>query len=38
MTGLDLAPATVATVSAKLATLLEAAVDDGLLARNPARV
>jgi hypothetical protein len=27
----------VATVSAKLATLLEAAVDDGLLARNPAR-
>jgi hypothetical protein len=36
--GLDLAPATVATVFAKLATLLEAAVDDGLLARNPARV
>jgi integrase len=37
VTGLDLAPATVATVFAKLATLLEAAVDDGLLARNPAR-
>lgn len=35
--GLDLAPATVATVFAKLSTLLESAVDDGLLARNPAR-
>jgi integrase len=37
VTGLDLAPATVATVFAQLTTLLEAAVDDGLLAKNPAR-
>ncbi len=33
----QLAPATVAIVYAKLATLLEAAVDDGLLPKNPAR-
>jgi integrase len=37
VTGFDLAPATVATVFAKLSTLLESAVADGLLARNPAR-
>ncbi len=37
VTGLDLAPGTVATVFAQLSTMLEAAVDDGLLARNPAK-
>lgn len=35
--GLDLAPATVATVHAQLTKLLESAVGDGLIARNPAK-
>ncbi|HLM63876.1 MAG TPA: site-specific integrase [Acidimicrobiales bacterium] len=37
VTGLDLAPATVATAFQQLNTLMAAAVEDGLLARNPAR-
>jgi integrase len=35
--GLALAPGTVENVHAKLSTLFEAAVEDGLLARNPAK-
>jgi integrase len=37
VSGLELAPSTVATTFQHLNTLLEAAVDDGLIARNPAR-
>lgn len=37
VSGLDRAPSTVATVYQHLRALLETAVDDGLIARNPAR-
>jgi hypothetical protein len=37
VSGLDLAPSTVATTFQHLRALLEAAVDDGLIVRNPAR-
>jgi integrase len=37
VTGLDLAPGTVALVYQHLNAVLEAAADDGLIARNPAR-